>query len=77
MLSRYTIYRRRPPGAGALPKGIRQGTRYRTRHILRPTIEIVEAYLVDPTDAKWYVFKEQYPAPRQPMTTPSRCFSPM
>ena len=60
MLSRYTIYRRRPVDAGPLPDGIRQDTRHRFRHILRPTKEIVEAYLVDPTDAAWKTFRREY-----------------
>ncbi len=60
MLSRYTIYRRQPADAGPLPKGIRQDTRFRTRHILRPTEEIVEAYLADPTDAAWRTFRKRY-----------------
>jgi uncharacterized protein YeaO (DUF488 family) len=60
MLSRYTIYRRRPADAGPLPNGIRQDTRYRTSHVLRPTEEIVEAYLADPTDTAWRTFKKQY-----------------
>jgi len=60
MLSRYTIYRRRPAGAGPLPDGIRQDTRYRTSHILRPKEDIVEAYLADPTDAAWRTFKRRY-----------------
>jgi hypothetical protein len=60
MLSRYTIYRRRPPDAGPLPDGFRQDTRHRFRHILRPTKEIVEAYLTDPTDAAWRTFKRAY-----------------
>ena len=58
MLSRYTIYRRRPANAGPLPDGIRQDTRYRTKHILRPSEDIVEAYLADPTDAAWRSFRE-------------------
>jgi hypothetical protein len=60
MLSRYTIYRRRPADAGPLPNGIRQDTRYRTSHILRPTAEIVDAYLSNPTDAAWRRFKRDY-----------------
>ena len=60
MLSRYTIYRRQPADAGPPPNGIRRDTRYRTKHILRPTKEIVEAYLADPTDATWRVFKKEY-----------------
>lgn len=60
MLSRYTIYRRRPAHAGPLPDGIRQDTRHRTRHILRPTEAIVEAFLADPTNQAWRSFKREY-----------------
>lgn len=60
MLARYTIYRRRPKDAGPLPEGIRQDTRWRTRHVLRPTQEIVEAFLNDPTDAAWEQFESAY-----------------
>ena len=60
MLSRYTMYRRRPQDAPPLPDGIRKDTRYNTRHILRPTQEIVEAYLANPTDAAWKKFRRAY-----------------
>lgn len=60
MLSRYTIHRRRPANAGPLPTGIRQDTRYRTSHILRPSEEIVETYLANQTDAAWRSFKAAY-----------------
>ncbi len=60
MLSRYTIYRRRPADAGPLPDGIRQDTRHRTKHVLRPAEEIVEAYLADPTDPAWHTFRREY-----------------
>ena len=60
MLSRYKIYRRRPASAGPLPVGVRQDTRYRTRHVLRPTEDIVAAYLADPSDAAWRNFKKKY-----------------
>ena len=60
MLSRYTIYRRRPKDAGPLPNGIRQDTRYRSNHVLRPTKEIVDTYLSNPTDAAWRQFKKDY-----------------
>ncbi|MDM4018201.1 DUF488 family protein, N3 subclade [Roseiconus lacunae] len=60
MLSRYTIYRRRPVGAPPLPDGIRKDTRWRTRHVLRPTKQIVEVYLEDPTDEAWQVFHDAY-----------------
>ncbi|GAA4439948.1 hypothetical protein [Bremerella cremea] len=60
MLSRYTIYRRRPADAGPLPDGVRQDTRYRTRHILRPTQEIVEAYLGQTGDDHFARFRRDY-----------------
>jgi len=60
MLSRYTIYRRRPVGAAPLPGSIRQDTRHRTRHVLRPTKDMVENYLASPTDAAWRKFKKAY-----------------
>ena len=60
MLSRYTIYRRRPAGVPLLPKGLRQDTRWRTQHILRPTQEMVEAFLIDGSDAAWLTFKREY-----------------
>ena len=60
MLSRYTMYRRRPADAGPLPNGIRQDTRYRTSHILRPSEDIVQAYLADPSDAAWRTFQREY-----------------
>lgn len=60
MLSRYTIYRRRPAGAAPLPRGIRQDTRHRTRHVLRPTKDLVENYLASLTDAAWRKFKKAY-----------------
>ena len=62
MLSRYTmcLYGRRPPEVGPLPEGIRQDTRYRTKHPLRPTEEIVTTYLADPTDEAWRIFKAKY-----------------
>jgi hypothetical protein len=60
MLSRYTMRRHRPAGAAPLPDGIRKDTRYRTKHILRPTKAIVDAYLADPTEAAWRTFKRDY-----------------
>ena len=60
MLSRYTIYRRRPAHAGPLPDGIRRDTRHRFRHILRPTEAIVEAYLADATNKAWRSFRREY-----------------
>lgn len=60
MLSRYTIYRRRPDNAPPPPEGIRQDTRFRTRHILRPTQVMVETYLADPSDETFTIFREAY-----------------
>ena len=60
MLARYTIYRRRPKDAPPLPDGIRQDTRWRTKHVLRPQQETVEEFLTDPSDAAWHDFKEAY-----------------
>jgi hypothetical protein len=60
MLARYTIYRRRPKDAGPLPTGIRQDSRWRTKHILRPTQEIVDTFLVDPTEEAWLKFRDSY-----------------
>ena len=62
MLARYTIYRRRPKNAGPLPDGIRQDSRWRTKHILRPTQEIVEAFLENPTDKAWGKTSDAYRA---------------
>ncbi len=60
MLARYTIYRKRPKDAEPLPEGIRQDARWRTKHILRPTQEMVETYLDDPTDEAWETFRSSY-----------------
>jgi uncharacterized protein YeaO (DUF488 family) len=60
MLSRYTMYRRRPKNAGPLPEGVRKDTRYGTKHVLRPTKEIVEAYLSEPSDSAWREFRTAY-----------------
>lgn len=60
LLSRYTIYRRRPADAGPLPEGLRQDTRYFTRHVLRPTKEMVERYLADPSEEAFSQFRAAY-----------------
>jgi uncharacterized protein YeaO (DUF488 family) len=60
MLARYTMYRRRPKDAGPLPDGIRQDSRWRTKHILRPTQEIVETYLEDTSAPGWETFRSLY-----------------
>lgn len=60
MLARYTIYRRRPKDAGPLPSGIRKDTRWRTKHVLRPTKELVDSLLADPSDEAWEQFSQVY-----------------
>ena len=61
MLDRYSIVRGVP--ASALPAGIRQDTRKHTRHVLRPTPELVEAFLEDTRDpARWHAFTTGYRA---------------
>jgi hypothetical protein len=59
-LHRYRIIRgKRPPGE-PLPPGERQDTRKHTRHVLRPSAEMVRRYLVDPTDAAWEALRRDY-----------------
>ena len=58
MLARYTMERGKP--ASELPSGVRQDTRRHTRHLLRPTRELVERYLRDPTNEAWTLFETEY-----------------
>lgn len=58
MLARYTMERGKP--ASQLPAGLRQDTRKHTRHCLRPTKELVEAYLGNPTPGAWDRFAAGY-----------------
>lgn len=60
MLTRYKIYRGKRPPDDPLPVGIRQDSRKHTRHCLRPTAEMVEAFLVDPSAAAWKDLKREY-----------------
>ena len=53
MLARYKIYRGKLPAGVTLPDGIRQDARKHTRHCLRPSAEIVAAYLAAPSDKAW------------------------
>src|SRR5262249_51452086 len=62
MLSRYKIYRGKRPPENPVPKGIRQDSRWRTRHPLRPTKELVDQFLVEPTDNAWRRFTKDYMA---------------
>ena len=59
MLARYRIVRgKRPPGE-PLPEGAREDTRKHTRHVLRPTPELVEKVLAD-VDAEWPAYRAAY-----------------
>lgn len=60
MLARYRIVRGVRPADDPLPEGIRQDTRKHTRHVLRPTPELVEALLEDPSEASFQAFRRGY-----------------
>ena len=62
MLARYTMYRGARPAADPLPEGHRQDTRKHTRHVLRPTAELVEAALGSDDPARWAAFAAGYRA---------------
>jgi hypothetical protein len=54
MLARYQIVRGARAKDDPLPDGIRQDTRKHTRHVLRPSAEIVTAFLRDPSSSKGF-----------------------
>ena len=60
MLARYKMYRGKRPGSDPLPNGVRQDSRWRTRHPLRPTEEMVKHYLAKPNEEAWRRFREAY-----------------
>lgn len=61
MLARYSMVRGAP--ASQLPKGIRQDTRRHTHHVLRPTAELVDAFLGHTGDeTAWRAFRSGYRA---------------
>ena len=60
MLSRYTMYRGKPPAGKSLPEGIRQDTRKHTRHVLRPPEDLVVAFLNGDGAFTWDEFRDQY-----------------
>ena len=43
-----------------MPSGERQDTRKHTRHVLRPSVEMVGRYLAKPTDGAWERFRRSY-----------------
>jgi uncharacterized protein YeaO (DUF488 family) len=60
MLSRYRIVRGARPVDEPLPNGIRQDTRKHTRHILRPSPEIVAQLLSDASPESFARFRKAY-----------------
>jgi uncharacterized protein YeaO (DUF488 family) len=58
VLARYQMKRGVP--ASALPPGIRQDSRKHTRHVLRPTPELVRDYLAEASDEAWARFEVAY-----------------
>jgi hypothetical protein len=60
MLARYKMYRGRRPPSDPLPRGKRQDTRWRSSHPLRPTEEMVNAYLGAPSDKAWRTLRTAY-----------------
>lgn len=60
MLARYTMARGVP--ASKLPKGIRQDTRKHTKHVLRPTPELVASVIGEDDAAAWREFAKRYRA---------------
>jgi uncharacterized protein YeaO (DUF488 family) len=60
MLARYRIIRGARPADEPLPEGIRQDTRKHTQHLLRPTPELVQALLDDPSEASFQAFRRGY-----------------
>jgi hypothetical protein len=60
MLARYTMVRGAP--ASKLPKGIRNDTRKHTRHVLRPTEELVDSIGPAAEESAWRAFAHEYRA---------------
>ena len=60
MLARYKMYRGPRPSSDPLPNGIRQDSRRRTKHPLRPTELMVKEYLAVPSEAAWHKFRKAY-----------------
>lgn len=60
MLARYRIHRGKRPPDDPLPEGVRQDTRRHTKHPLRPSRDMVEEYLAEPTESAWRRFEQEY-----------------
>jgi hypothetical protein len=62
MLTRYRMIRGKRPPDDPLPAGIRQDTRWRTKHCIRPAEELVKTYLGNPTASAWERYVRRYRA---------------
>lgn len=60
MLARYRMFRGKRPPSDPLPNGIRQDTRWRTKHPLRPAEQLVREYLAAPNETAWRKFRKAY-----------------
>ena len=60
VLARYQIMRGKRDGRAPLPTGIREDTRKHTRHPLRPSAELVSAFLADPGERGFVGFRKGY-----------------
>jgi hypothetical protein len=60
MLARYRIVRGARPADDPLPDGVRQDTRKHTRHVLRPSAELVTELLREPSEAAFARFRGGY-----------------
>ena len=60
MLGRYQIVRGTRPAGNPLPRGVRHDTRKHTRHVLRPSAELVTIFLADPSAQAFARFRAGY-----------------
>jgi hypothetical protein len=60
MIGRYRIVRGVRPVEDPLPTGQRQDTRKHTRHILRPSAELVARFLQQPSESGFATFRAGY-----------------
>jgi len=60
MIGRYRIVRGARSRDEPLPDGQRQDTRKHTRHILRPSAELVARFLAQPSEAAFAAFRAGY-----------------
>jgi hypothetical protein len=60
MVNRYKVCRRKRPAGEPLPNGLRRDTRKHTRHCLRPSAELVNQFLGQPSSASRKDFATEY-----------------